>query len=87
VITERKVKMFVYILYSEKRSRYYVGQTTDIVKRLKRHNHGAVPSTKSGMPWELVLQIEVSSRSEAIVLERRIKKRGAKRFIDDHFGV
>ena len=79
--------MFVYILYSEKRSRYYVGQTTDIVKRLKRHNLGFVPSTKSGIPWKLVLQIEVLSRSEALVLERRIKKRGAKRFIDNHFGV
>ncbi|TQO37217.1 GIY-YIG catalytic domain-containing protein [Arenibacter algicola] len=79
--------MFVYILYSEERSRYYVGQTTDITNRLKRHNLGIVPSTKSGVPWKLVLQIEVLSRSEAMVLERRIKKRGAKRFIDDHFGV
>ncbi len=79
--------MFVYILYSEKRSGYYVGQTADIEKRLKRHNLGNVPSTKSGIPWKLVLQIEVLSRSEALVLEGKIKKRGAKRFIDDHFGV
>ncbi|RTE52571.1 GIY-YIG nuclease family protein, partial [Arenibacter aquaticus] len=79
--------MFVYILYSEKRSRYYVGQTTDIIKRLKRRNLGIVPSTKSGTPWKLVLQLEVLSRSEAVILERRIKNRGAKRFIDDHFGV
>ncbi|MGB5819657.1 MAG: GIY-YIG nuclease family protein [Saonia sp.] len=79
--------MLVYILYSGKRSRYYVGQTADIDKRLKRHNQGIVPSTKSGTPWKLILQIEVLSRSEAMVLERRIKKRGAKRFIDDQFGV
>ncbi|MCM4153386.1 excinuclease ABC subunit C [Arenibacter sp. N53] len=79
--------MFVYILYSEKRSRYYVGQTSDIGNRLKRHNQGVVPSTKSGTPWKLVLQLAVLSRSEALILERRIKKRGAKRFIDDHFGV
>ena len=84
----RRVKMIVYILYSEKSSRYYVGQTTDIEKRLKRHNLGIVPSTKHGVPWELVLQIEVLSRSEAMVLERKIKKRGAKRFIEDNqFGV
>ncbi|WP_348647005.1 GIY-YIG nuclease family protein [Arenibacter sp. S6351L] len=75
------------MLYSEKRSKYYVGQTTDIDKRLKRHNLGIVPSTKSGTPWKLVLQLEVLSRSEALILERGIKKRGAKRFIDDHFGV
>ena len=79
--------MFVYILYSEKRSRYYVGQTANIDKRLKRHNMGLVPSTKTGIPWNVVLQIEVLNRSEALTLERKIKKRGAKRFIDNHFGV
>jgi putative endonuclease len=79
--------MFVYILFSEKRSRFYVGQTANIVERLKRHNQGRVPSTKTGVPWELVLQIEVLNRSEALILERKIKKRGAKRYIDDQFGV
>ena len=77
----------VYILFSKRRSRYYVGQTTDIEKRLKRHNQGGVPSTKMGTPWELVLQIEVEDRTEAILLEKKIKKRGAKRFKDNHFGV
>ena len=79
--------MKVYILFSEKSSRYYVGQTADIDKRLKRHNQGLVRSTKGSIPWKLVLQIEVSNRSEAVVLERKIKKRGAKRYLDNHFGV
>ena len=35
----------------------------------------------------LVLQIEVGTRSEALILEQKIKKRGAKRFLDDHLGV
>ena len=78
---------YVYILYSETRSRYYVGQTADIDKRLKRHHLGRVPSTKGGVPWRLVLKLEVATRSEAILLERKVKQRGAKRFIDDHFGV
>ena len=79
--------MIVYILYSELSSKYYVGQTANINKRLKRHNLGHVPSTKTGTPWYVVLQIEVSNRSEALILEKKIKKRGAKRFIDNHFGV
>ena len=70
-----------------KSSRYYVGQTTDIDKRLKRHNQGHVPSTKYGIPWKLVLQLEVSNKTEALILERKIKKRGAKRYIDDYLGV
>ncbi len=79
--------MIVYILFSEKRSRYYVGQTTDIEKRLKRHNQGLVRFTKSGTPWKIVLQTEVSNRSEALILEKKIKKRRAKRYIDNQFGV
>ena len=77
----------VYILYSQKRSRYYVGQTNDIIKRLKRHNQSIVPSTKNDAPWEIVLQLETVSRSDAMILEKKIKKRGAKRFIDDQLGV
>jgi len=79
--------MFTYILFSEIRSRYYVGQALNIEKRLDKHNQGRVKSTKFGIPWKLVLQIEVENRSKAILLERKIKKRGAKRYLDDHFGV
>ena len=79
--------MRVYILYSEKNERYYVGQTANIIERLKRHNQGKVPSTVYGIPWEIVLQLKVENRSEALLLERKIKKRGAKRYIDNHFGV
>ena len=79
--------MFIYILFSEISSRYYVGQTADIQERLKRHNTGRVNSTKHGMPWKIVLQIEVLNRAEAMLLENKIKKRGAKRYIDNHRGV
>jgi len=39
------MKYVVYILCSEKRLRYYVGQTADIETRFERHNNGFVPST------------------------------------------
>ena len=79
--------MYVYILFSKKRSRYYVGQSADVNKRMERHNQGKVPATKYGISWRLVLQIQVASKTEAIILEKQIKKRGAKRYLDDHFGV
>ena len=82
------MEYIVYILYSQKRSRYYVGQTDNIKKRLERHNNGLVPSTKGGSPWQLIKTFEVANRSEALKLEKRIKKRGAKRFLEDNqFGV
>ena len=74
----------VYILYSQKSLRYYVGQTADIDKRYKRHNNGFVPSTKSGVPWDLIKTIDVLNRSEALKLEKRIKKRGIERFLNDN---
>uniref|UniRef100_UPI00374DA6BB GIY-YIG nuclease family protein n=1 Tax=Aestuariivivens insulae TaxID=1621988 RepID=UPI00374DA6BB len=35
------VKYFVYILYSENHDTYYKGQTSDLTKRLERHNSGS----------------------------------------------
>ena len=47
-----------------------------------------MPSTKSGLPWELVLTLNVENRLEALKLEKKIKKRGIKIFLEDnHFGV
>jgi len=86
--TNKIMEYVVYILYSKKRLRYYVGQTQNIEERLTRHNNGFVPSTKSGKPWELVKVISVRDRTEALKLEKKIKKRGIKRFLEDNlFGV
>ncbi len=74
----------VYILYSKITDRYYTGQTQDIDNRMSEHNSGETTSTKNGIPWELVWVMEVGSRSEAVLLESKIKKRGAKRFLSDH---
>ena len=78
----------VYILFSRKTLRYYVGQTNNIEKRINRHNSGYVPSTKSGVPWIIITVIQCKDRAEALKLEKKIKKRGIKRFLEDnHFGV
>ena len=78
----------VYILYSQKRSRYYVDQTDNVENRLIRHNKGLVASTKTGVPWDLIYTQKVKNRSESLILEKKIKKRGAKRYIEDNqFGV
>ena len=42
---------------------------------------------KEVLPWRLIYKIEVHSRSEALILEGKIKKRGAKRYLDNQFGV
>ena len=56
---------FVYILRSKKSERYYIGHTSNIVKRLKGHNSGKVKSTKAYAPWEVVYSEQFGSKSKA----------------------
>jgi putative endonuclease len=71
---------YVYILYSKEFDKYYIGQTDDIVKRLKRHNCGMVMSTKAYLPWEFKYIEEFASRSEAMKREKFLKKQKSKEF-------
>ena len=73
----------VYIIHSKNLDKYYTGQTKDFKRRFERHNNSEMNYTKKGVPWELVKTFEVETRSEAIKLERKIKKRGAKRYLDN----
>jgi putative endonuclease len=73
----------IYILYSHLMTRFYCGQTDDFSKRIDRHNSGLVKTTKPGIPWIKVWTVTVASRSEVLMLERKIKKRGIKRHMID----
>ena len=73
----------VYILFSEKLGRYYVGSTEDVEKRLSAHNAGLSKFTSIGIPWKRIHSIDCIDRSTAIKLELKIKKRGIKRYLQD----
>ncbi|PWD98060.1 GIY-YIG nuclease family protein [Marinilabilia rubra] len=79
------MEFFVYILYSPKADKYYVGQTSDVTRRLKEHNNPEVFSKFSakGIPWTLKAFFKISdSRSEANRVERFIKKQKSRIFIE-----
>jgi putative endonuclease len=76
--------MFVYILRSKKTNKFYCGQTNNLADRLSRHNRGTEKYTKSGIPWEFVHVFDLKSRSDAVRLEKKIKKRGIERFLNDN---
>ncbi|MCZ2459726.1 MAG: GIY-YIG nuclease family protein [Chitinophagales bacterium] len=77
---------YVYILWSEKLGKFYVGSTKDVENRLREHNKGESKFTSKGIPWVLVWQESVETNSEAVGLEMRIKKRGIKRFLEGFSG-
>ncbi len=75
---------YVYILHSSSLEKYYVGSTEDVNHRLQQHNSGKGSFTKKGIPWLLIISFECITRSESVQLEMKIKKRGAKRYLQDH---
>jgi putative endonuclease len=54
----------VYILYSRKTDRYYIGQSSDIFSRLARHNAGLENYTSKGVPKALRWKTEKATRDE-----------------------
>jgi len=73
----------VYILFSNSIQKYYTGSTQDLQNRLLEHNSAETKSIRNGTPWEVIWQKQLPTRAEAMNLESKIKKRGAKRFIED----
>ena len=65
---------YVYLIESLKNGRYYIGQTDDIDKRIKRHNQGRNISTKAYIPWKLKWWKEFETRSVAVKVETKIKR-------------
>ena len=73
----------VYLLYSPSSDKYYVGQTSDLEVRLQYHNELNPNSyTSKHRPWTLCKAIAVADQAHAIRMERSIKKRKSRNFIE-----
>ena len=64
---------YLYILESESSGRLYIGQTNNLPDRIYRHNSNQSLSTKNKGLWKLIFSKEFDSRSEATLLERKLK--------------
>lgn len=67
------MKFYTYILQSESDGKLYIGQTSDLEKRIDRHNSGGSRYTKRKGPWILIFSIDFETRTEAILMERKLK--------------
>jgi putative endonuclease len=72
----------VYILRSGTNGSYYVGQTSDVEGRLKRHNAGTERATRGKGPWKLVYVEQFATRGEAMARESEIKARKKRAYIE-----
>ena len=74
---------YVYILYAPDYNKYYVGQTQDIEQRLLTHNELSQNSyTAKYRPWELKVYLSVPTRAAAIAMERHIKSKKRRAFLE-----
>ena len=73
---------FVYIIYSPSTDKFYVGETVNVPARIEEHNSGHYhhASTKFANDWELFLQVECESGTQALKLERFIKRMKSRKF-------
>lgn len=71
---------FVYILLSSVDKKLYVGCTTDVEKRLRRHNNGAVTATKHRRPLKLIYSEKFENKAEVFNRERFLKSLWSTRF-------
>ncbi|MCC5936039.1 MAG: GIY-YIG nuclease family protein [Lunatimonas sp.] len=72
----------VYILYSPKIDRFYIGSAEDMSNRLSHHNCGATPFTKRGAPeWKIVYLEPADSKSEARKRELQIKRMKSRKYL------
>lgn len=75
----------VYILYSEKRDRFYTGSCKDFQRRFHDHLNGVYPEsfTSNSDDWQLALLIENLSYAQARSIERHIKRMKSRLYIEN----
>jgi putative endonuclease len=72
----------VYMVRSRVLGRYYVGFSENAQARLAQHRAAKHGWTSRATDWDLVVSMSVATEREARLLEKRIKARGAERFLE-----
>jgi len=78
---------WVYILQNEITGKLYKGQTSDLERRIERHNTHESGSRRytniQKGPWQLIHKEKYSARSEAMKRERFLKSGQGREWIKD----
>jgi len=69
----------VYVLFSKKDFKFYIGYTTNLEERIKDHNKGGTKSTSSRRPLELVFCEFYKSELDARRREKYFKTTAGKK--------
>ena len=75
------MKYYVYVLYSKKYDKIYVGYTNHVLRRMHDHNVRGHGWTSHYRPWVLVHVEEFSEKSSAIRREKELKTARGRKYI------
>ncbi len=75
----------VYILYSKKLNKHYIGFTENLIQRLECHLNGTQTRkfTYKADDWELIFTIECESKNQGLSIEKHIKSMKSKTYIQN----
>ncbi|WP_371926079.1 GIY-YIG nuclease family protein [Flavobacterium cerinum] len=75
----------VYILYSKKLDRYYIGFTENLTQRLEFHLNDTQSRkfTYKADDWKLIFTIECESKNQGLSVEKHIKSMKSKTYIQN----
>jgi len=77
---------YVYILRSESHpNEKYIGYTTNLEARLKKHNEGGTKYTKAYRPWKIETAIAFREKDKAHAFEKYLKTHSGRAFASKHF--
>ena len=76
----------IYIIYSNKLNKYYVGACIDLQRRLYEHNIGHSKFTSLGLPWILKYLESFATLPHAKKRELEIKKKKSRIYIEKLIG-
>lgn len=77
---------YVYMLQSlSNPENHYIGYTTDIKKRLAKHNEGGSPYTSKNKPWKIKVAIAFEDKEKALAFEKYLKTHFGRAFTSKHF--
>ena len=79
------METWVYVLWSHKLRKRYVGCAENVELRLRQHNAGKTPFTRSGIPWTVVHTEVVGDRVLARQRERFLKSGQGRAWLDKLF--
>jgi putative endonuclease len=70
---------YVYVLFSEKDNKLYIGFTLDLKKRFYKHTSGFVQATKNRRPLKLIYYESYTLQADAKRREKYLKSGGGRK--------